>query len=99
MAAPMPRLEPVTEITLFESATAGHAHREARVAYGRARMIVFPLIRSVWLRAATASSRAAALPMFVRTFLKPCGAPYSTWLIDIQLGPEGGVGGADPAGG
>src|SRR5437763_11170094 len=30
------------------------------------RMIVFPLIRSVRLKAATASSRAATLPMFVR---------------------------------
>src|SRR5258708_31154224 len=29
-------------------------------------MIVFPLIRSVRLKAATASSRAATLPMFVR---------------------------------
>src|SRR5215470_8417032 len=30
-------------------------------------MIVFPLIRSVGLKAATASSRAATLPMFVRS--------------------------------
>src|SRR5438105_1862028 len=30
-------------------------------------MIVFPLIRSVRLKAATASSRAATLPMFVRS--------------------------------
>ena len=35
--------------------------------HGRTRMIVFPLIRSVGLKAATASSRAATLPMFVRT--------------------------------
>src|SRR5207237_9203394 len=34
--------------------------------YGRTRMIVFPLRRSVGLRAATASSRVATLPMFVR---------------------------------
>ena len=30
-------------------------------------MIVFPLIRSVGLKAATASSRVAMLPMFVRS--------------------------------
>src|SRR5215470_1265223 len=35
--------------------------------HGWTRMIVFPLIRSVGLKAATASSRAATLPMFVRS--------------------------------
>jgi hypothetical protein len=35
--------------------------------YGRMRMIVFPVTRSVGLRAATASSRVATLPMFVRS--------------------------------
>ena len=35
--------------------------------HGRTRMIVFPLIRSVGLKAATASSRVATLPMFVRS--------------------------------
>src|ERR671935_81555 len=34
---------------------------------GVERMIVFPLIRSVGLKAATASSRAATVPMFVRS--------------------------------
>src|SRR5262245_43126338 len=34
---------------------------------GRARMIVFPLIRLVGLKAATASSRVETLPMFVRS--------------------------------
>src|SRR5215469_16666694 len=35
--------------------------------YGRTRMIVFPLRRSVGFKAATASSRVATLPMFVRS--------------------------------
>src|SRR6266550_9622849 len=35
--------------------------------HGRTLMIVFPLRRSVGLRAATASSRVAMLPMFVRS--------------------------------
>src|SRR4051812_47242681 len=35
--------------------------------YGRTRMIVFPLMRSVGLKAATASSRVATLAMFVRS--------------------------------
>ena len=35
--------------------------------HGRTRMIVLPLRRSVGLRAATASSRVATLPMFVRS--------------------------------
>src|SRR6516225_6591590 len=35
--------------------------------HGRTRMIVFPLIRLVWLKAATASSRVETLPMFVRS--------------------------------
>src|ERR671919_112637 len=35
--------------------------------HGRSRMIVFPLIRSVGLKAATASSRVAIWPMFVRS--------------------------------
>src|SRR4029453_11053743 len=41
--------------------------RRARVAHGRMRMIVFPLIRVVGLNAATASSRVETLPMFVRS--------------------------------
>src|SRR5262249_13155254 len=40
------------------------AHR--LLAYGRRRMTVFPLRRSVGLKAATASSRAATRPIFVR---------------------------------
>ena len=43
-------------------------------------MIVFPLIRSVGLKAATASSRAATLPMFVRT--RPSRARLT---ISVQL--------------
>src|ERR1041385_8343961 len=35
--------------------------------HGRTRMIVFPLIRSVRLKAAPASSRAASLPMLLRS--------------------------------
>src|SRR5215470_2851327 len=35
--------------------------------HGRTRMIVFPARRSVGLKAATASSRAETLPMFVRS--------------------------------
>jgi hypothetical protein len=35
--------------------------------HGRTRMIVFPLIRSVGFKAATASSRVETLPMFVRS--------------------------------
>jgi hypothetical protein len=35
--------------------------------HGRTLMIVFPLRRSVGLKAATASSRVATLPMFVRS--------------------------------
>ena len=42
-------------------------HRFARVAHGRTRMIVFPLIRSVGLKAATASSRLETMPMLVRS--------------------------------
>ena len=49
------------------TAPAGRVHRWARVAHGRTRMIVFPLRRSVRLKAATASSRVAMLPMFVRS--------------------------------
>src|SRR6516164_6730358 len=49
------------------TAPAGRAHRWARVAHGRTRMIVFPLRRSVRLKAATALSRVAMLPMFVRS--------------------------------
>ena len=45
----------------------GCVHRWAPVAYGRTRMIVFPLIRLVGLKAATASSRVETLPMFVRS--------------------------------
>src|SRR6185436_13679371 len=49
------------------TAPAGCVHRWARVAHGRTRMIVFPLIRLVGLKAATASSRVETLPMFVRS--------------------------------
>src|SRR6266567_456522 len=49
------------------TAPAGRVHRWARVAHGRTRMIVFPLRRSVRLKAATASSRVETLPMFVRS--------------------------------
>jgi len=49
------------------AAPAGCVHRCARVAHGRTRMIVFPLIRAVGLNAATASSRVETLPMFVRS--------------------------------
>ena len=41
-------------------------------------MIVFPLIRSVGLKAATASSRAATLPMFVRS--RPCRTRWTSSL-------------------
>ena len=46
---------------------AGRVHRWARVAHGRTRMIAFPLRRPVRLKATTASSRVAMLPMFVRS--------------------------------
>src|SRR5262249_25404200 len=46
---------------------AGRVHRQARVAHGRTRMIVFPLRRSVGFKAATASSRVETVPMFVRS--------------------------------
>src|SRR4051812_44148937 len=49
------------------TAPAGHVHRWARLAHGRTRMIVLPLIRLVGLKAATASSRVETLPMFVRS--------------------------------
>src|SRR6185437_14513786 len=39
----------------------------SRVAYGRTRMIVFPLRRAIGLRAATPSSRGETLPMFGRS--------------------------------
>src|SRR5262245_25706044 len=48
------------------TAPAGCVHQWTRVAHGRTRMIVFPLRRSVAFKAATASSRVAMLPMFVR---------------------------------
>src|SRR6516164_389716 len=52
--------------------SAGRVHRWVRIAHGRTRMIVFPvirlaLIRSVGLKAATASSRVDTFPMFVRS--------------------------------
>src|SRR3546814_13146051 len=49
------------------TAPAGRVQRWARVTHGRTRMIVFPLIRFVGLRAATASSRVETLPMVVRS--------------------------------
>ena len=49
------------------TAPAGCAHQWAHVAHGRTRMIVFPLRRSFGFKAATASSRVAMLPMFVRS--------------------------------
>src|SRR3546814_16721634 len=49
------------------TAPAGRVQRWSRVTHGRTRMIVFPLIRLVGLRAATASSRVETLPMFVRS--------------------------------
>ncbi len=56
------RLEPVTY-----AASIASWHQWARVAHGRTRMIVFPVRRSVGLRAVTASSRVEMLPMFVRS--------------------------------
>ena len=47
-------------------------------------MIVFPLIRLVWLKAATASSTVETLPMFVRS------RPSRTrWTISLRLGTIG----------
>src|SRR5205814_3496924 len=46
--------------------------------YGRMRMIVFPLSRSVGLRAATASSSVATLPMLVRS--RPSRTRWTTSL-------------------
>src|SRR5262249_19011773 len=47
--------------------SAGRAHQMGAYPYGRTRMIVFPVIRLVGLKAATASSRVDTLPMFVRS--------------------------------
>src|SRR3954471_18842924 len=47
-------------------ATGDRSHAST-IPYGRTRMIVCPLMRSVGLNAATASSRDATLPMFVRS--------------------------------
>src|SRR6516162_2270690 len=47
-------------------------------------MIVFPLIRSVRLKAATASSRAATLPMFVRS--RPARTRWTSSLNWAQFG-------------
>src|SRR5262247_1135125 len=60
------------------TAPAGRVHRWARVAHGRTRMIVFPLRRSVGLKAATASSRVETLPIFVRS--RPFRARWTTSL-------------------
>src|SRR5204862_1296194 len=66
------------------TAPAGRVHRWARVAHGRTRMIVFPLRRSVRLKAATASSRVAMLPMFVRS------RPSRTrWTISLRWARSG----------
>src|SRR4029453_13703508 len=46
---------------------AGRVHQWVRVASGRTGMIVFPLRRSVGLKAATASSRVETVPMFIRS--------------------------------
>lgn len=51
------------------------------VPYGRTRMIVFPLTRSVGLKAATASSRVAILPMFVRS-----RSSRTRWAISLSWG-------------
>src|SRR5581483_3085926 len=45
----------------------GHNRSPSPSPHGRTRMIVFPLRRSVGLKAATASSRVETLPMFVRS--------------------------------
>src|SRR3546814_12122620 len=64
---------------------AGRVHRWARVTHGRTRMIVFPLIRLVGLRAATASSRVETLPMFVRS--RPSRTPWAISLSWARSGP------------
>ena len=52
--------------------------------HGRTRMIVFPVRRSVGLKAATASSRVATVPMFPRS------RPSRTrWTISPSLGAVG----------
>src|SRR6266576_107546 len=58
--------------------------RQSPSPHGRTRMIVFPLIRSVRLKAATASSRAAALPMFVRS--RPTRTRWTSSLNWAQSG-------------
>src|SRR5207302_1073395 len=66
------------------TAPAGRVHRWARVAHGRTRMIVFPLRRSVRLKAATASSRVETFPMFVRS------RPSRTrWMISLSWARSG----------
>src|SRR5205807_9465445 len=52
--------------------------------HGRTRMIVFPLIRSDRLKAATASSRAATSPMFVRS--RPTRTRWTSSLNRAQSG-------------
>src|SRR5262245_38979581 len=56
---------------IFRNATSPHEEawitRLPQIHYERTRMIVLPLIRFVGLKAATASSRIAMLPMFVRS--------------------------------
>src|ERR1700746_2529021 len=58
--------------------------RQSPRPHGRTRMIVFPLIRSVRLKAATASSRAATLPMFVRS--RPTRTRWTSSLNRAQSG-------------
>src|SRR3954466_1966446 len=64
--------------------------------YGRTRMIVCPLIRSVELKAATASSRVATVPMFVRSRPSRTGKEPgpSTWaaLAEQVAAREGDLG-------
>ena len=55
----------------------------AHVGHGRTRMIVCLLIRSVGLKAATASPRVATLPMFVRP-ARP-SAIQSDWYASNNL--------------
>jgi hypothetical protein len=60
-------MAPVIQLDLSDSRNDGAFVMPSPSPYGRTRMIVFPLIRSVGLKAATASSRGATLPMFVRS--------------------------------
>jgi hypothetical protein len=61
---PFPQPRPSPRLLSWESSPCSSV---SLVVHGRTRMIVCPLIRSVGLKAATASSRVATLPMFVRS--------------------------------